>query len=134
MTISLRDTLRNARADAIATDVGSAGICRIYSGTVPANVGTALGAQVVLAELTCATPFAPSASGGVLTAGSITQDTSANATGTASFFRIFKSDGTTAVIQGSVTATGGGGDMTLNTVSVVITGAVQVTSCVSTEA
>jgi hypothetical protein len=42
------------------------------------------------------------------------QDASADATGTAAYFRIYASDGTTCGMQGSVTVTGGGGDMTVD--------------------
>lgn len=132
MALSYSTTLRNSRLDQITSTVGNAGVLRIYSGTVPANVGTALGAQVILAELTCGSPFAGSASSGVLTANSITQDSSANATGTASFFRLFTSGGT-AVAQGTVTATGGGGDLTLSTTSITSGQPVQVTSFAITE-
>jgi hypothetical protein len=132
VALSYATTLRNTQLDDITTAVGNAGVLRLYSGSVPANVGTSLGAQVILAELTCGTPFAASASGGVLTAGSITQDSSANATGTASFFRLFTSGGT-AVMQGTVTATGGGGDLTLTTTSITSGQPVQVTSFVITD-
>ena len=133
MALKFSTALRNSRADAISTATGNGGILRIYDGTRPANVGTAVTSQVVLAELTCGSPFGPGASSGVLTANAITQDSSANATGTASWFRLFQSNGTTAVTDGDGTATGGGGDLTLNTVSIVTGGPVQVTSAVFTE-
>lgn len=132
MALSFSTTLRNNRANDITTAVGASGLLRIYAGTVPADVGTAITTQTLLAELTCNSTFAPSASSGVLTLNSITQDSSANATGTASFFRITTSGGT-AIIQGTVTATGGGGDLTLNTTSISSGAAVSVTSFVITE-
>ena len=133
MALKFSAALRNSRADAISGAIGNGGILRIYDGTRPANVATAVTTQVVLAELTGGSPFAPAASGGVLTANAITQDTSANATGVASWFRIFQSNGTTPHVDGDVTATGGGGDLTLNTVSLAAGGPVQVTSAVFTE-
>lgn len=132
MALSFSTTLRNNRANDITTAVGASGLLRIYEGTAPADVNTAITSQTLLAELTCNSTFAPSASNGVLTLNAITQDSSANATGTASFFRITTSGGT-AVIQGTVTATGGGGDLTLNTVSLSSGAAVSVTSFVITE-
>ena len=45
-------------------------------------------------------------------------DTSADDTGTAEHYRLYKSDGTTCVMQGSVTVTGGGGDLTLDNTSI----------------
>lgn len=56
------------------------------------------------------------------------QDTSADATGTAAHFRIYASDGTTAHIQGTVTATGGGGDLTLDNTSIASGQAITISS------
>lgn len=130
MALKFSTSLRNSRADDIATAIGNAGVLRIYDGTRPANVGTAVSTQVLLAELTCGTPFAGAASGGVLTANSITQDTSANNSGTATWFRLFTSGGT-AVVDGDVGTSGA--DLNLNTVSIVASGPVSVTSAVFTE-
>lgn len=126
MTLSYSTTLRNATVDAITTAAGASALLRIYNGTPPANVGTALSGNTLLAELTCNSTFAPSASSGVLTLNSITSDSSADATGTASFFRIYKSDGTTAVLQGTVGTSGA--DLNLNTTSIVSGAQVAVTS------
>jgi len=123
--------LRNARLDAITTFAGNGALLRIYDGTKPATGGAA---TTLLAELTCGSPFAAGAAAGVLTLGSITQDSSANATGTATWFRIVKSDGTTHVLDGTVTATGGGGDLELVSTSITATQPVQVTSFTITEA
>jgi len=130
MTIGMSTNLRNARVDAITTFAGNGALLRLYDGTRPSTGGTA---TTLLAELTCGTPFAASASGGVLTLGSITQDSAANAAGNATWFRLVKSDGTTHVMDGSVTATGGGGDMELVTTSITTGQPVQVTSFTITE-
>lgn len=114
--------------DAITTAAGNAALLRIYDGTRPATGGSA---TTLLAELTCGTPFAASASSGVLTLGSITQDSSANATGTATWFRIVKSDGTTHVLDGNVGTSGS--DLNLTTTSIVATQPVSVTSFTITE-
>lgn len=126
MTISIRTASRNTALAVLTTDIGNAGLLRIYSGTVPTDANTALGAQVLLAELTSGSPFAPAPSAGVLTANAITQDSSANATGTASFFRAYDSGGTNCILQGSVGVSGQ--DLNLNTVSIVALGPVAVTS------
>jgi hypothetical protein len=131
VALSLSTTLRNARADAVTTAIGSAGLLRIYNGTPPATVGTALSGNTKLAECVCGSPFAAAASGGVLTANAIAQENSADATGTASFYRVYKSDGTTAVIQGSVGTSGA--DLNLNTVSLVAGGPVLISSFAYTE-
>ena len=125
MTLRYNVLLRNAQLDAITTFAGNGALLRIYDGTQPATGGAA---TTLLAELTCGTPFASGASSATLTLGSITQDPSANATGTATWFRIVKSDGTTHVMDGTVTATGGGGDLTLTTASIVTGQPVSVTS------
>jgi len=123
-------TLRNSKLDAITTFAGNAALIRIYDGTRPAT-GAAITTQVLLAELTGGTPFAGAASGGVLTANAVTQDSSANNTGTASWFRIVKSDGTTHVFDGNVATSGS--DMNLVTTSIVATQPVSITSFTITE-
>lgn len=128
MTVGMVANLRNARLDAITTFAGASGKLRIYSGTRPATGGTA---TTLLAELTLNATFAPAASGGVLTLNPITGDTSADATGTASWARIFKADGTTIVMDCSVGTSGA--DINLNTTSLVAGAAVNVTSATITE-
>jgi len=115
--------VRNSMLDEILTYAGASAILRIYSGTQPSGGGTA---TTLLAELTCdATAFAPAASGGVLTLNAITADTAANASGTATWFRIVQSDGTTWVMDGDVTTTAAGtGDLQLNDTSIVLNGTV----------
>jgi hypothetical protein len=131
MALSFPAVLKNSRADAITTRAGASALLRIYSGTRPTNADTALSGNTLLAELTCNATFAPAASGGVLTLNSITQDSSADATGTASFFRLVKSDGTTVVMDGNCGTSGS--DLNLTTLSIVATQPVQVTSFVITE-
>ena len=97
----MSDAAVNAQADALATLLNN-GYLRIYDGTQAATADTALGAQVLLAELRFNATAAPAASSGVLTFNAITPDSSANATGTATWFRCLKSDGTTVVMDGSV--------------------------------
>ena len=79
----------------------------IYSGTVPTNAGTALSGNVVLSTQTALVYAAPSA--GVMTS-TTTADSSAVG-GVGTFYRITKSDGVTAIEQGTFTATGSGGDL-----------------------
>jgi len=118
--------LRNAKLDAITTQVGTSALIRIYDGSQPATPETAIGAQVLLAELTGnASAFAAAASGGVLTANAITNDSSANATGTASWFRILTS-GATAKIDGTVGV--GTFDMVINNTSIATGQVVSISS------
>jgi len=127
MALGMVTSLRNAMLDAITTFTGGSALLRIYDGSRPATGGTA---TTLLAELTCNATFAPAASGGTLTLNSITQDSSANATGTATWFRLVKSDGTTIVLDGSVGTSGA--DLNLNSTSISSGAAVSVTSAVIT--
>jgi hypothetical protein len=117
MTVQLSVTVRNARLDAIETAVGTSAVLKIRSGSVPADVATA-DAGTVLATLDLPSDWMDAASSGAKALSGTWSDTSADATGTAAHFRVYASDGTTAHIQGTVTATGGGGDMTLDSVSI----------------
>jgi hypothetical protein len=128
MALAFSTTLRNNRLDQITTAVGASGFLRIYSGSRPATGGAT---TTLLAELTCNATFAPGASGGVLTLNSITADASANATGTATWFRIVTSGGT-FVMDGDVGTSGS--DLNLNTTSIVSGANVSVTSFTITEA
>jgi hypothetical protein len=118
-------TLRNNMLDEItaAIDGGvSAGLLRVYDGTRPATGGAA---TTLLAELTFTDPCAGAASAGVLTFSSITDDSSANATGTATWCRVVDSTGT-FVFDANVGASGA--DYNLNTTSIT---AGQTVSCTS---
>ena len=128
MAIAYAATLRNSMLDAITTLAGASALLRIYDGTRPATGGTA---TTLLAELTCNATFAPGAAAGVLTLNAITQDSSANSSGTATWFRIVKSDGTTHVLDGNVGTSGS--DLNLTTTTIVATQPVSVSSFTITE-
>lgn len=114
----LSTTTVNAQADALARLLDSGSI-KLYTGTQAATANTAVGAQTLLGTLSLSATSAPAASGGVLTFNAITSDTAADATGTATWFRALKSDGTTVVLDGSVGASGTP-NLLLNTDSIVI--------------
>jgi hypothetical protein len=116
MAIQLSTAVRNARLDAIETTVGTSAIIRIRTGAAPANCGTA-DSGTILAELTLPSDWMASASGGTKALAGSWQDLSANNTGTAAHFRLYDSAGTTCHLQGTVTATGGGGDMEVSSTS-----------------
>jgi len=129
MALAFATTLRNAMLDQIKTalDAGSgAALIRIYDGTRPATGGTA---TTLLAELTCTDPSAGSASSGTLTFSSITQDASANATGTATWFRMVDS-AATFVMDGNVSTSGS--DLNLTTTAIVATQPVSISSATIT--
>ena len=97
--------LKNAKLDAITTQVGTSALLKIYDGSQPASPDTAISTQNLLVTLTCnASQFAAAASGGVLTASAISSGT-AGATGTAAWFRLTTSGGT-AKIDGTVGTSG----------------------------
>lgn len=123
MAAGLSVAARNAALDAVATYAGASALLRFYTATRPATGGTA---TTLLAELVCNVSFAGSASGGVLTASSITDDSSANATGTCTWARLVKADGTTHVLDCSVGTSGS--DINLSSVSFVAGGPVGITS------
>ena len=116
MAIQLSTTVRNARLDAIETAIGASAIMKIRTGPQPATCATA-DAGTVLATLSLPSDWMAAASGGVKAKSGTWQDTSADATGTAAHYRIYATDGTTCHIQGTVTITGGGGDMTVDNTS-----------------
>jgi hypothetical protein len=107
---------------------GGAGIIEIYTASIPADPSVAITTQTKLGTLTFSDPCGTVAAN-ALTMSAITQDSSADATGTAAWARIKDSTGAT-VGDIDVTSTGGGGLLQLNTVNVVIGGPIIVTSFV----
>jgi hypothetical protein len=116
MAIQLSVDVRNARLEAIETTTGTGAIMRIRTGAQPASCATA-DSGTVLATLTLPSDWMSNASGGTKSLLGTWQDTAADATGTAAHYRIYDSSGATCHLQGSVTATGGGGDITVDNVS-----------------
>src|SRR3990167_9470244 len=92
----LTNAAASAAADAVVDriDTGGAGTIKIYTGTIPTDADTAIGAQVLLATLTFAATAFGAAANGVATAAAITSDSSADATGTAAWARIATGGGT----------------------------------------
>ena len=132
MGLSFAATLRASRLDAITTFAGNGALIRLYTGTKPTTAGGA--ATTLLAELVCGTPFAAAANSGTgqLTLSAITQDSSADNTGSAGWFRLVKSDGTTVVMEGTVGTSSA--DLIMPSTSITATQPVQITSFVITEA
>lgn len=128
MTIGMSPALRNARLDAITTAAGANAKLRLYSGTRPATGGTA---TTLLAEMTCGATLAPAASGGVLTLNAITSDSSADASGTAIWARLVKSDNTFVMDMDVGTS---GADLNMNSNVISAGAAVAITGATLTEA
>lgn len=111
--------VRRAMGDAATALVdtgGGPGRLDIHAGVRPAGPDAALAGQTLLARLVLGMPaFQPTDAAGVALANPVTADDAADATGTASFFRITDAAGN-ALFEGDVSATGGGGDLQLNAV------------------
>ena len=118
MTVQLSTAVRNARLDAIETTISTSAILKIRTGAQPANCGTA-DSGTVLATLNLPSDWMSAASGGAKAKTGTWEDTSADNNGTAAHWRLYASDGTTCHAQGSVTATGGGGDLTVDSTTFV---------------
>ena len=124
--LGIAATTRSNMMDEITADIGASGLLRIYDGTRPATGGAATN---LLAELALSATAAPAASSGVLTFSAISDDTSANGTGTATWGRLTTSGGT-AVVDFNVGTSGA--DINFNSVSFVTGGNVAVSSLVYT--
>lgn len=131
MTVQFSVAVRNARLDVVETTVGTSPTLRILTGAKPADCATAQsGTQLV--EVTCPSDWLNAASSGQKTlAGAWTA--TAGASGTAGYYRIMDSTGTTCHEQGTITATGGGGDMTVDNTSIANGQTVTVTTKTFTE-
>lgn len=121
MALQYSETIRNAQLDTVETTISTAPVMRVYSGSVPANVAASVAGNTLLAEGTLPSDWLAAASSGSKAKSgtwTLTGQTGAS-TGTAgTFFRIYASDGTTPHVQGTVSATGGGGDLTFDNNSI----------------
>lgn len=135
MAVRINTAARNAAADAVANLVNGgtgAGVIRIYTGTQPATPATSP-TGTLLAEFTLSDPaFAAASSGSAALDVTPALTDQGLAAGTAGWFRILDSTeaaGTgLGILDGNVTATGGGGDMTLNTTTISVGVDVEITS------
>jgi hypothetical protein len=127
MATRISNAAASGACDAVVDrlDVGGAGSVEIRSGAQPATADTAASGTLLATLVLPATAFG-SASNGVATANAISAIAAAT-TGTAGWFRA-KSGGGLTIIDGSCTATGGGGDMQLNSTSLTSGVNVQITA------
>jgi hypothetical protein len=131
MSLQLSVAVRNARLDAIETTVGTTAKLAFYSGAVPANCAASNPAGL-LATLTLPSDWLANASAGSKALLG-TWTGSASGAGNAASFRVFASDGTTCGAQGTVTATGGGGDLTLDNINIANAQTINITSFTLTD-
>lgn len=103
----------------------SSGKLAIYTGTQPSTGGGALSGNTLLVQFSLPSGVFPSASGGVLTAGSIPTAVAGN-TGTATWFRLYQSDGTTTIVDGTVGTSGA--DLNLASTTITTGDTIAITS------
>ena len=132
MALQYSVTVRNAQLDAFETAIGTSAVLKIRTGSVPASCATA-DSGTVLATCSLPSDWMAAASSGSKAKSGTWEDTSADATGTAAHWRLYASDGTTCHAQGTVTATGGGGDLEIQNTSIAATQAVTVTGFTLTD-
>lgn len=111
MAFQFSTAARNAALDAMETAIGVSPSLEIRTGAAPASCAAA-DSGVVLATLALPADWMAAAANGAKALAGVWQDLAADASGTAAHFRV--KAGATCHIQGSVTATGGGGDLTLD--------------------
>lgn len=115
MSVQFSVTIRNARLDAIEAAIGASAVVKIRTGAAPANCAAA-DSGTVLATVNLPADYMSNASAGSKAKLGTWEDASADAAGTCGHFRLYDSGGTVCHAQGTVTATGGGGDMTVDNV------------------
>jgi hypothetical protein len=120
MAVQYSVAVRNAKLDTFETTAGTSAKLRIYSGAKPADCATAA-SGTLLVEMALPSDWMSAASGGVKAKTGTWSGTGAAGAGAgtnAGYFRIVDTAGTTTHMQGTVTAAGGGGDMTLDNISI----------------
>jgi hypothetical protein len=111
LSVAVRDVMN----DAFEAGIGVSAVLKIRTGAKPANVATA-DSGTVLSTVSLPSDWMAASASGTKAKSGTWQDLLADAAGTAGHFRIYASDGTTCHAQGSVTATAGGGSMTVDNV------------------
>jgi hypothetical protein len=103
--LKIAQNTASTEANALVGSFTNGALLEIYNGSQPATPETAISGQTLLATVTLASPAFGSASNGVITANSIS-DVTITTSGTAAWFRLFKSDGVTVIMDGSVGTSG----------------------------
>lgn len=132
LTLTVTNAVAQAMLTAIKTaiDAGTAAVIEIYGDTQPTDADTAVGAQTKLGTLTMSATAFGSVSddtpGAIMTAATITADSSADDTDTATWFRLSTQAGGTAILDGSISTSGA--DMNFNTVAFTAGSQIEITS------
>lgn len=126
LAVATRNALANAYDDYINNTGAGTATIKVYSGTQPTNPDTALSGNTLLATFNLTNPAFGNAATGTITLSSTPIASTGAAAGTATFFRLFARDGTSAVADGSVGTSGA--DLNLNTTTISVGVAVEITS------
>ena len=132
MTIQLSIAARNARLDAIETTAGVSAVVKLRTGAQPATCATA-DSGTALASFNLAADWASNAASGTKTFTGMPVSTTGLAAGSMAHYRLYDVTGTTCHMQGTITATGGGGDMTVDNVVVAVGQTVNITGWTITD-
>lgn len=137
MTMQFSTAVRNARADVVEATIGASAVLKIFDddddgNSIPADPAAA-DVGTVLATLTLPSDWMAAAANGVKAKNGTWADNSADNTGESYYFRIYDSGVAACHIQGTVTATGGGGDMTVDNVNFAAGQAFSITGFTITE-
>jgi len=131
MTVQFSVAVRNARLDAIESAIGASPKLHIYTGSAPAScAAAATGTKLV--EMTLPADFYANASAGSKALSGVWQSTGITG-GVAGYYRIYDSTNTSCHEQGTITATGGGGDLTLDNVNIAQGQTVTITGMTKTD-
>lgn len=126
---ALAITICNTVVDSVDDGAG-AGLLEIYTGAPPATVDDA-STGTLLGTLTFSDPAFGAAADqnpdALATANAITDDSSADATGTAGYFRVTDSNGVDK-FQGTVGTVGSGNPLELNSVAITAGSAISISS------
>lgn len=125
--MQIADAVANAMLDAWETAIGANPILRLRTGAPPANLAAAATGTIV-AALTLPADWMAAAAARSKSKSGTWEDLSADNAGVIGHYEIVASNGTTRLEQGTVTATGGGGDMTVDNTNVAQGQAVTVTA------
>jgi hypothetical protein len=125
-TLQYSVAVRNAKLDAVETAIGVSAIMKLRTGAKPSDCAQADSGTVV-STINLPSDWMAAAASGTKSKSGTWEDTSADAAGTIGHYRIYDSSGTTCHEQGSVTATGGGGDLTVDNTVVALAQDIQIT-------
>lgn len=137
MSVQMSATVRNALLNVICSTIGATPHIEVWSGSAPANcaaasTGTKLAKFDLVGSAGTWNDAAASGSINFVASATLPVSTTAIGTGTAGYYRVFASDDSTCHEQGTVTATGGGGDATIDTTTITTSQTVQITGFTKT--